>query len=268
MQRYMNLNPIIPERDDLQDTLWTILKPERDEHVDGELENQKFIFYNECCYNLPIELYTTPSLYLLCKSLKERLHVTDKIIFLVDNREFIAGSSSVSGNNKYPSVVSISAGAVNTLNEKELSFLIGHELGHIISRGGLVRFFFTQYYSKDEEAYPVISHDLHVLDLLSELEADRYGYLACDSDIEAFISVMCRLSGGLDIHKFGVSTSTFLNANIGHVQKFMNGGWLGRRHPANALRIEAIRLFATCKTNSELETKMQPIIDSIKKCDD
>ena len=114
----------------------------------------------------------------------------------------------------------------------------------------------------------MLAHDIHVLDLLSELEADRYGYLACNGDMDAFISFMYRLSGGIDQQRFGVSTSSFLNANMRHFQKFMNGCWLGKRHPANALRIEAIRLFATCKTNRELEAQMKPIIDSIMNCDD
>ena len=109
---------------------------------------------------------------------------------------------------------------------------------------------------------------MHVLDLLAELEADRYGYLACNSDMDAFVSFMWKMSGGIDIHKFGVSTSTYLKANLSHVQKFMNGGWLGKRHPANALRIEAARVFATSKTNYVLREQMKPIIDSIENCDD
>jgi hypothetical protein len=79
---------------------------------------------------------------------------------------------------------------------------------------------------------------------------------------------MWQMSGGIDIHKFGVSTSTYLKANLGHAQKFMNGGWLGKRHPANALRIEAVRVFATSKTNYVLREQMKPIIDSIENCDD
>ena len=258
----MKLNPIIPQRKKLQDKLWDFVQPNSTQQIDLELENQEYIYYNECCYNLPIEAYTIPSLHLLCQSVKERLHVTDNVVFQVDNREFITGSSSVSGNDKYPSVVSLSAGAVNTLNENELSFLIGHELGHVISRDGLVRFFFSKL-SPEIKVPEDILHDMHVLDLLDELEADRYGYLACNSDMDAFISFMYRLSGGVDIHTFGVSTSTYLKANQQHMQKFMNGGWVGNKHPANALRIEAIRLFATSKSNRELREQMEPIIDSI-----
>ena len=263
----MKLNPIIPQRKNLQDQLWEFVQPNSTHQIDLELKHQKNIYYTECCYNLPIEAYTTPSLHLLCQSVKERLHVTDNVIFQIDNIEFITGSSYVSGNDKYPSIVSLSAGAVNRLNEKELSFLIGHELGHVISRDGLVRFFFGNLPPK-AKVPENIHHAMQVLDLLAELEADRYGYLACNCDMDAFVSFIWQMSVGIDIHKFGVATSTYLKANSGHAQKLMNGGWLGKRHPAYALRIEAIRIFATCKTDRELHVQMQPIIDSIENCDD
>ena len=263
----MKLNPVIPQRKNLQDQLWDFVQPNSTYQVDLELEDQEYNYLNECCYNLPIDAYTTPSLHLLCQSVKERLHVTDDVIFQIDNRVRVDGSSIVSGNKTYLSIVTLSSGAVNTLNENELSFLIGHELGHILSRSGLIRFFFKQLTLQSKVPRSIL-HDMHVLDLLDELEADRYGYLACNSDMDAFVSFMWKMSGGIDMNKFGVSTSTYLKANLGHVQKFLNGGWLGKRHPANALRIEAVRIFATSKTNYVLREQMKPIIDSIFDCDD
>ena len=70
----MKLNPIIPQRKKLQDQLWDFVQPNSTHQIDLELENQAYIYYNECCYNLPIEAYTTPSLHLLCLLVKERLH--------------------------------------------------------------------------------------------------------------------------------------------------------------------------------------------------
>lgn len=83
----MNLNLIIPQRKKLQDQLWDFVQPNSTHQIDLELENQAYIYYNECCYNLPIEAYTTPSLHLLCLLVKERLHVTENVIFQVDNRD-------------------------------------------------------------------------------------------------------------------------------------------------------------------------------------
>ena len=113
-----------------------------------------------------------------------------------------------------------------------------------------------------------MTHQFHVYQLLSELEADRYGFLACGCNLDTFVSYQYKFCGGIDQQRFGVSTETFLKANQRYMQKFLNGGWLGKRHPAYALRIEAIRIFATCKTDRELHVQMQPIIDSIENCDD
>ena len=261
----MKLNPIIPERNKLHNILWNFVQPNSTFQIEQELEDQKFAYLNDSCYKFPIGVYTTPALHLLCQSIKERLHVTDNVAFMIENRLSVFGSCTASGNKEYPSIITISAGAVNNLTNDELSCLIGHELGHLISKDWLISFFFNKIYKNRATKFTL--HQFHVLDLLSEMEADRYGYLACGS-MDAFVSYQYKLCGGIDQQRFGVSSSTFLNDNKRHIQKFMNGGWLGNCHPANALRIEAIRLFATCKTNRELQAQMKPIIDSIQNCDD
>ena len=262
----MKLNPIIPQRKKLQDIVWRHVQPTSTYLIDQEQENQKYAYYNESCLHLPIDPYTTPALSLLCTSVKESLHVHDNILFCLDDFACIQGTCLKSGNPEYPTIIRLSSGAVNTLTDNELAFLIGHELGHVIMQNGLVRFFFNIFYKDDAPKF--LTHQLHVYELLSELEADRYGFLACGYNLDTFVGYQYKFTGGIDQQRFGVSTDTFLKANQRHMQKFLHGGWLGKRHPANALRIEALRLFATCKTNRELKAQMKPIIDSIQNCDD
>jgi len=262
----MNLNPSIPQREKLHNILWEQVQPNSTYQIDLELEDQKYTYYNESCYRFPINPYTTPSLSFLCDSVKERLHIHSNIMFCIENNTYINGACMTSGNKEYPDIVRITSGVVNMLTNDELAFIIGHELGHVIMQNGLVQLFFCQLYK--DTAPNHLYHQFHVYQLLSELEADRYGYLACGSNLDTFVSYQYKFTGGIDQQRFGVSTDMFLKANQRHMQKFLHGGWLGKWHPAHALRIEAIRLFATCKTNRELETKMKPIIDSIMNCDD
>ena len=175
----MTLNPIIPQRKKLHDILWNFVQPNSTFQIDWTLEQQKFAYFNEICYNIPIEPYTTPSLSLICNSVKERLKVTDNIVFMIDNRMRVNGSCIASANKEYPSIITVSSGAVNTLTDDELAYLIGHELGHIISKDWLVTIFFDMLCKKNVNKFRL--HQCHVLNMLSELEADRYGYLACGS---------------------------------------------------------------------------------------
>ena len=262
----MNLNPTIFQRKDLHDFLWDHVEPNSTYQIQLELEDQKFIYHNEACRRFPIDADTTPALFNLCQSVKERLHVHNNIMFCIENDDCIANSACLgSGNTEYPSIVRLTSGAVNMLTDNELAFLVGHELGHIIIQNGIVQFFFWLIY-KDPVPNDIF-HLLHVYRMLSELEADRYGYMACGS-LETYVNYQYKLVGGIDRQKHGVSVETFLTANQRHVQKFLDGGWVGGKHPAEALRTEAVRLFATCKTNRELRAKMKPIINSIYDCYD
>ena len=262
----MKLNPIIPQREKLHKILWNQMQPNSTYQIDLELEDQKYTYYNESCYKFPIDPYTTPALSLLCESIKERLDVNCNVSFCIEDYTVIDGGCLSSGNTEYPTIIRLTSGAINMLTDKELAFLIGHELGHAIMQNGLIQFFFCKFYK--DTAPDFLTHQFHVYQLLSELEADRYGFLACGCNLDTFVSYQYKFSGGIDQQRFGVSTDSFLKANQRLMQKFLNGGWLGKWHPANALRIEAIRLFATCKTNRELKAQMKPIINSIQNCDD
>ena len=80
------MNPVIIQRKNLQKKLWEDLRPRNEEQVQAEVTYQRYGFYDESGFNLPIEADTTPALYNLCQSVKERLKVQDKVVFQIDNR--------------------------------------------------------------------------------------------------------------------------------------------------------------------------------------
>jgi len=254
------MNPTIIQRRQLQQKLWKLVQPDHVHNYFGE-NDMKRAYLQELGYSLPIDRYTTPVLFHHFNSVKERLRMHEDVFFCVDNRVHIGASSISSEHKQFPSIVSLSSGAVNTLNDGELDFIVGHELGHIIMHSGLVKYYYKTY---DKDPTPELDYLYHVFALLTELEADRYGYLACGS-LEAYISCQYKVYGGLDQHKFGVPTTLFLEANRRIVEMFLPECWIGNEHPVNALRIEAIHIFATSKSSQELEIRMQPIIRSIYK---
>ena len=255
----MNLNPIISQRKNLWHKLWEDVHPQSADQIQKELWAYRTDFYEESGSNLPIEAVTTPALYSLCQSIKDKLNVHDDIVFQIDCRAIIQGNCMVPGNDQYPALINFSSGAINRLYSNELAFLIGHELGHTITKDGVVYFYYYLKYGK-EGASKKIAHKMKVYKLLSELEADRYGYIACGS-LESYISFYYKSRAGLDINKTGVSVQQFIEGNHKRVQYFINDGYMGSdNHPYDAIRIEAVNIYATSKDYSELCSRMNPLI--------
>ena len=96
--------------------------------------------------------------------------------------------------------------------------------------------------------------------LFSELEADRYGYLACGS-MESYISFLYKCRCGFDFSKSGVSFQQFMEGNHNRAQFFIKEGKMGGdTHPYDAIRIEALHIFSTSKDARELSSRMYPIL--------
>ena len=185
----MNLNPVIIQRKNLHKKLWDDVFPQNANDLEREIGAYRFDFFEEW---------------------------QEDVWFQMKNRIGIRGDAIVSGNNIYPSIVRLSATAFNQLNEDELSFLIGHELGHVINKDVVVRFYYDLKYGKDG-ASNKLAHSMKVYTLFSELEADRYGYLACGS-IEAYISFLYKCRCGLDFSESGVSFQQFMEGNHNRAQ--------------------------------------------------
>lgn len=66
--------------------------------------------------------------------------------------------------------------------------------------------------------------------------------------------------GGIDIKKFGVPANQFIEGNHKRVQMFFDGGQIGSNtHPYDAIRTEALHIFATSKNSHELSSRMYPL---------
>ena len=255
----MNLNPVIIQRKNLHKKLWDDVRPQNANDSEWEIGAYRYDFFEECGFNFPIQVNTAPELYKFCQSVKEKLNVQEEVWFQIKNRIGIQGNAIVSGNNIYPSIVRLSASAFNQLNEDELSFLIGHELGHVINKDVIVRFYYDLKYGKDG-ASNKLAHSMKVYTLFSELEADRYGYLACGS-MEAYISFLYKCRCGFDFNKSGVSFQQFIEGNHNRVQFFIKEGKMSSdTHPYDAIRIEALHIFSTSKDARELSSRMYPIL--------
>lgn len=151
-------------------------------------------------------------------------------------------------------IIVLNSGCIDKLNYDEISFILGHELGHVKSEHILYKQMahYLPYlgamigkltFNFGELLTYGIQAALLNWDRVSEFSADRAGVLACQN-IEAAISCMMKLAGLPDKYFGTVSVETFLEQasefegldqdSYNKVLKFMSA--IGKTHPYTVMR--------------------------------
>ncbi len=197
-----------------------------------------------------------PELYKPFKDVCEALDFNEPVEFYISNAPDFNASASSSEEEGEPHLVNLNSGLVNALDEDELRFVIGHELGHIISKNihikGVIDFVFPAY-----QGIPLLLFNkISLWDKLSELTADRYGLIAC-GDPNKCVSAFFKMSSGLSLNRFNLNFATFLEENEKLLESFKKENTINvASHPMNPIRIKALEYFAQSTTyKSILENK-------------
>lgn len=152
---------------------------------------------------------------------------------------------------KKPFIV-LNSGAVRLLDRDEMTFLLGHEVGHIMSGHVLYRTMTVLLLQLAQMGFPIVGLAARavLVGLLewmrkAELSADRAGLLT-GQDPETALSTLMKLAGG------GYDSETDLNAFMVQADEYRQGGdvadavfkilnLLGSTHPFHVLRAAELR---------------------------
>ncbi len=152
---------------------------------------------------------------------------------------------------EHPFIV-LNSGAIRLLDEEELVFLLGHELGHVMSGHVLYRTMLVILLQLANIGYPIVGFAARavLVGLLewyrkSELSSDRAGLLACQ-DPQIALGTSLRLAGG------GRDDETDLNEFLAQADEYRESGdvadsvfkvlnLLGTTHPFHTLRAAELR---------------------------
>lgn len=187
----------------------------------------------------------------ICKKLLLPRNCVD--LFVHASSEIQASCLNISSKK---CVIKISSSLINLLNEAELSFVIGHELGHFIFEHG-------------SDANNEYSLEFFQKLRSQEISVDRIGLISCGKLDHAMSAIVKTVSG---------LNENFLNFNIGHfINQIHHTASLSQNenitldtHPPFILRSRALLLFASSGVlNANLEdigdTELKKINQGIKK---
>lgn len=265
----MNLfNPEIKLEKQLQAQIYNALEGDVVNYIlshAGETQNDIFLKSWKEGGSMKVTPDVMKDFYDLCMGVKRRLAFNEPVDF------FIAGSPEVNANaisafkEGNPHIVTIYSGLYNLMNQDELRYVVGHELGHLINKDGKLGRLLGFVYPNPAQMPMALAFKVRIHDQLQELVADRYGYLAC-GNLEACVTSVFKLSSGLDLPKLGVSMDALMERNDKSLEFFLHeGGISDDTHPVNPIRVQALKLFACARSDKELEDGMNELIQVLLK---
>lgn len=217
---------------------------------------------------LKVEKTIVPDIYNLCQDVLKTLNFKEPVDFYIAGNSEINAYSIASEVEGKPHIITIQSALFTLMNQDELKFVLGHEVGHLINHDSALKALIHFVYPKsldadyDHEDMPdYLANRITLYDQIAELGADRYGFMACNN-LDACVRTFYKLGSGLDISNMNISIDALIAENKKRLDFFLKeGGISDDDHPVNAIRIQALYLFASAKTPKELRSGMKELID-------
>lgn len=219
-------------------------------------------------HSLKVQQELLPDFYALCQDVKKKLGFDDPVDFYITGDSEVNAFSVAAEEEGKPHIVNVNSELFTLMSEAELRFVLGHELGHLINKdtalARLINFVFPP-----KAAVPVtLQYKIRLHEQLAELVADRYGYMATE-DLGVCVTAFFKMASGLDLEKMNVSIDALIADNTKRLEYFLKGKGISRSsHPVNPIRVQALNLFATVKTQKELQEGMDELITILLKVGD
>ncbi len=194
----------------------------------------------------------TPQLSITLSNVCKSLHLEPDFVsaFVYSSSETQA-SCFLGDTNKCN--IMISSSLVNLMDDKELEFVLGHELGHFLLKHG-----------ENNHTYQ-ISKEGSMLSRYKEVSSDRIGFIACGS-LESSYSSMIKMLSGLSDNYLRYDISALLD----QVRRDSNQTsylFSYSSHPSLIIRIKALLWFSMSKIYKKSISDSDSG-DSIEKVDD
>ena len=229
------------------DIMSSVLKEARIERFENEwkliLEGHSFKVTKELASGL----------YDLFQDVRKKLEFTEEIDFYVTNSPDVNAFALSAAEEGEAHIININSGLIERMDDDELRFTLGHEIGHLISKNAEISRLVSFVFPEPQKVPVLLYHKINVWNKLAELTSDRYGFIASPK-LEKCMSNFFKLSSGLDPRRFNVDFNAYLAENEKIIKYFQeNRGQNLSNHPINPIRIKALVLF----NESELYKSIQ-----------
>jgi hypothetical protein len=185
--------------------------------------------------DIEISGYLTPGLDRCLRSVYERLQIPITVAqaFVYSSPTIQAGCLTTTETE---CVVRFSSGLVDLLDDQEITFVAGHEVGH-----------FLLGHQRSMHSTETDSVEYYMQSRYQEISADRIGLIACGS-LEKAVRALMKTSSGLSDRHLRFDVSAFLD----QLRLVRSGdGGTGSTHPSVIMRARALLWFSMSNAYKE-----------------
>jgi hypothetical protein len=153
---------------------------------------------------------------------------------------------SIHGFGGHPHAISLHSGLIERMDDDELRFVLGHEVGHLAwrhYRARMVPLALGEEEDGTSRVPPLLARRLESWDRLAELSADRAGFAAAGGDLDHIVRCFFKLVSGLGPEHLRIDISAFL-AQLEDLRRLERRDVLATfSHPATPVRVRALQLL-------------------------
>ncbi|MCK4979456.1 MAG: M48 family metalloprotease [Candidatus Delongbacteria bacterium] len=211
-------------------------------------------------YHFKITKEMTPKLFKLCNDVKKKLKFKEKIDFFIINSPEMNAFAIPSQSKEYANRIGIHSTIIDKMDDDELRFIVGHEIGHLVCKtykvNQIMRFIFQQ-----KQPNILLRQKFMFWEKLNELSADRFGLIA-NENVEKAISSFFKLISGLpkniikfNLDKFIKQNKAILESHTNELQAQNN------THPIPALRVISLDNFSKSKLFKSITMNKKTVAD-------
>jgi Zn-dependent protease with chaperone function len=206
-------------------------------------------------------------LFKLFEEVKEELGFEEDIDFYVTNSSEVNAFAISSLEEGEANIINVNSGLIERMDDDELKFIIGHEIGHLISKNAQITKIIRFVYPKPDKIPVLLYHKVNLWNKLAELTADRYGFIA-NPKLETIMSNFFKLSSGLSPNRIDFDYKAYLAENEAIIKYFKeNRGKNISTHPINPIRIKSLVAFSESEMYKSIakgeETRTDENLDNI-----
>ncbi len=223
-------------------------------------------------HSFKVEAETLSHYYELFNEVKDKLEFKEAVDFYITGDSSVNAYAIPADDDECPNIINVNSSLIELMTDDELRFVIGHELGHLISKNAklmrLVHFVFP-----DKRNPPIaLQYKYRLWKQLAELVADRFGFIAMP-DINVCISAFFKMASGLDFNKMQMKVDAFIEENNRRLDYFRNDkGMNVATHPINPIRVQALNILSQSEffvkngiSKETMQEKMNELTDILLK---